>query len=85
MCKIQFVLPLLFCLTVASEKTDSNWWYKKADMMVKQQIEKRGVQDEGVLRAMRKTPRHLFVPENLKDRAYEDGPLPISKSSSGSK
>lgn len=79
MCQIKFVLLLLFCLAVAAEKADSDWWHKKADMMVKQQIEKRGVQDKGVLRVMRKTPRHLFIPENMKDRAYEDGPLPIGE------
>ena len=28
---------------------------------------------------MRETPRHLFVPDNLKDAAYEDGPLPIGE------
>jgi len=47
--------------------------------MVKTQIEKRGIQDESVLRVMRETPRHLFIPENLIDLAYEDGPLPIGK------
>jgi len=45
--------------------------------MVKDQIEKRGVKDKDVLRAMRETPRHLFIPENLIDMAYDDGPLPI--------
>ena len=33
--------------------------------------------DPPVLEAMRRTPRHAFVPENVRDRAYEDGPLPI--------
>ena len=47
--------------------------------MVKTQIENRGIQDERILRVMRKTPRHLFVPEYLKDMAYEDGPLPIGE------
>ncbi len=28
---------------------------------------------------MRETPRHLFIPENLKNMAYEDGPLPIGE------
>tara|TARA_B100002003_G_C13821803_1_gene404504 strand:- start:56 stop:640 length:585 start_codon:yes stop_codon:yes gene_type:complete len=28
---------------------------------------------------MRETPRHIFVPENLRDLAYEDGPLPIGE------
>ena len=47
--------------------------------MVKNQLERRGIQGEEVLRAMRKTPRHLFVPKNLEDAAYEDGPLPIGE------
>ena len=47
--------------------------------MLKEQIERRGIQDVRVLRAMRKTPRHLFAPENLKEMAYDDCPLPIGK------
>ncbi len=46
-------------------------------MMVREQIESRGVTDARVLAAMRKVPRHEFVPENLADAAYEDHPLPI--------
>ncbi len=45
--------------------------------MVEQQVEARGVRDDRVLAAMRDTPRHLFVPEDLRDYAYEDRPLPI--------
>lgn len=33
--------------------------------------------DPEVLQAMRVTPRHEFVPEEVRDRAYEDRPLPI--------
>jgi protein-L-isoaspartate(D-aspartate) O-methyltransferase len=45
--------------------------------MVDEQIARRGVSDAGVLAAMRETPREAFVPEALKARAYDDGPLPI--------
>ena len=45
--------------------------------MVANQIERRGVTSPRVLAAMRTVPRHLFVPEELRDRAYEDYPLPI--------
>ncbi len=45
--------------------------------MVREQIARRGVRDSRVLAAMAAAPRHLFVPEGLRDRAYEDGPLPI--------
>ncbi len=37
----------------------------------------RGVQDLAVLRAFGETPRHLFVPEALRNRAYDDSALPI--------
>lgn len=46
-------------------------------IMVKEQIMARGVQDPKVLSAMSKVPRHLFVPQQMRDFSYEDGPLPI--------
>ena len=80
MYQIKFVIiSFFFCLSCAAEKTDADWWQKKAEIMVKNQLERRGIQDEGVLRVMRETPRHLFVPKNLEDAAYEDGPLPIGE------
>jgi len=45
--------------------------------MVKEQLESRGIRDEAVLSAMRKTERHLFVSSDLADFAYADKPLPI--------
>jgi protein-L-isoaspartate(D-aspartate) O-methyltransferase len=45
--------------------------------MVQEQIERRGVSNPLVLEAMRRVPRHLFVPPPLRDRAYDDMPLPI--------
>lgn len=45
--------------------------------MVKRQLAMRDIGDERVLAAMRKVPRHEFVPENLRPHAYDDGPLPI--------
>ncbi len=45
--------------------------------MVAEQIEARGVKDLRVLAAMRKVPRHLFVPPEEKGEAYIDDPLPI--------
>ena len=47
--------------------------------MVEHQIRARGVKDEKVLAAMRKVPRHLFVPEELRPFAYGDEPLPIGE------
>ncbi|MGD0000121.1 MAG: protein-L-isoaspartate(D-aspartate) O-methyltransferase [Bryobacteraceae bacterium] len=47
------------------------------DKMVREQIEARGVRHAGVLKAMRATPRHLFVPESERSNAYRDCPLSI--------
>ncbi len=46
------------------------------DVMVAR-LKKQGIQDEGVLAAMRAVPRHLFIDEGLASRAYEDAALPI--------
>jgi protein-L-isoaspartate(D-aspartate) O-methyltransferase len=54
--------------------------YLKARLaMVHEQIKARGVQDPAVLKAMQEVPRHLFVPESLRDQAYADHPLPIGQ------
>jgi protein-L-isoaspartate(D-aspartate) O-methyltransferase len=45
--------------------------------MVEEQLKGRSISDPGVLQAMGEIPRHLFVPEELRKQAYEDGPLPI--------
>ena len=45
--------------------------------MVRIQILDRGIRNPRVLGAMMSVPRHEFVPESLRDDAYEDHPLPI--------
>ncbi len=47
--------------------------------MVVDQIIARGIKTPEVLAAMRKVPRHMFVPHLLVPRAYADYPLPIGK------
>lgn len=47
------------------------------ERMVADQIASRDIQHPEVLRVMRATPRHLFVPAKFRSRAYEDRPLPI--------
>ena len=47
------------------------------DRMVAEQLEQRGIRDRRVLDAMRAVERHLFIPLEYSDRAYDDGPLPI--------
>ena len=45
--------------------------------MVEAQLRGRDVRDPRVLDAMRKVPRHRFVPERVRSQAYADHPLPI--------
>jgi protein-L-isoaspartate(D-aspartate) O-methyltransferase len=45
--------------------------------MVGTQLRRRGIFDDRVLSAMEKVPRHLFVPEALRDQAYSDDALPV--------
>jgi protein-L-isoaspartate(D-aspartate) O-methyltransferase len=52
-------------------------YQRERDRMVEQQIRDRGVTHRPTLEAMRKVPRHLFVPEGVRRSAYADSPLPI--------
>lgn len=45
--------------------------------MVDEQLRRRGIADERVLTAMARVPREHFVPEDYRDRAYDDAALPI--------
>lgn len=54
-------------------------WKEEADRMVQDQILRRGVTNSKVLEAMRRIPRHLFVPSYLRYSAYTDQPLPIGQ------
>jgi protein-L-isoaspartate(D-aspartate) O-methyltransferase len=50
---------------------------ERREQLVQRTIIDRGIVDPAVLSAMRAVPRHLFVPDDLVDRAYDDRPLPI--------
>lgn len=52
---------------------------RERERMVDEQLARRGITDARVLEAMRKVPRHLFVEEALRERAYGDHPLPIGE------
>ena len=47
------------------------------ERMVHRQIAARGVRDPRVLRALREVPRERFVPDDVRELAFEDSPLPI--------
>ena len=52
---------------------------RERERMVAEQLVPRGIKDPRVLEAMGKVPRHLFVDEALRDKAYGDHPLPIGE------
>jgi protein-L-isoaspartate(D-aspartate) O-methyltransferase len=52
---------------------------KLREEMVDKQIAQRGVDNPRVLEAFRQVPRHLFVPQNHRQLAYQDYPIPIGE------
>jgi protein-L-isoaspartate(D-aspartate) O-methyltransferase len=73
----RFVVPLS-CLTVACLLVSGEQPYAvERERMVDEQIEGRGIRNPDILRALRDTPRHLFVPADVQPYAYSDQPLPI--------
>jgi len=52
---------------------------RKRTRMVKQQIKRRGIQEERLLDALRRVPRHRFVGAAQQELAYEDFPLRIGE------
>ena len=76
-CSAAVVLWLLACAAWSAGAEQD--YPRQREIMVRDQIRARGVQDEKVLRVMREVPRHLFVPTNLRGLAYQDKPLPIGK------
>ena len=66
-------LATWFSLLAAAGDRDQT----ERERMVRDQIEARGISRPDVLRAIRSTPRHLFVAELLREQAYQDRALPI--------
>jgi protein-L-isoaspartate(D-aspartate) O-methyltransferase len=58
---------------------DEDNYARARNQMVNSQLMIRGIADRRVLAAMRKVPRHQFVPSHLWDQAYNDYPLPIGE------
>ncbi len=52
---------------------------KLRERMVRDQIEARGIKDRRIIEAMVKVERHLFVPKDYRQEAYDDHPVPIGE------
>ncbi len=67
----------IFLFLLFSFLSQPDRFKEKRESLVKNYIQNAGVRDALVLNAMRNVKRHLFVPENQVDNAYDDRPLPI--------
>jgi protein-L-isoaspartate(D-aspartate) O-methyltransferase len=83
--KILFAITVVFLLGFTSYPSEeaANPSAAKEEKqrrdMVMHQILRRGIGDKRVMDAMAKIPRHRFVDESQRDRAYNDHPLPIGE------
>jgi protein-L-isoaspartate(D-aspartate) O-methyltransferase len=80
--RVSTVLAVLFSwaacsLPAAGVQSRPPDWDAERRRMIDDQLRARDITSPRVLDAMRKVPRHLFVPEPYRDRAYGDYPLPI--------
>lgn len=76
--KINIILLLLLGSCEMSGNEKNKQFYQLRLKMI-DTIERYGMKNPEVIRAMEKVPRHEFVPAEMRDSAYEDGPLPIGE------
>ena len=68
---------LFFTIMWEGSYSQTDKYTDERNDMVKYQLMERGIFNSKVIRAMRKVPRHLFVPTEYRKDAYGDYPLPI--------
>jgi protein-L-isoaspartate(D-aspartate) O-methyltransferase len=73
-----FVSLLIFCWESIGSPSKSRFSHLR-EHMVADQVIARGIEDPRVIEAMRTVPRHLFVPDHMRESAYDDRPLPIGE------
>lgn len=76
-CVALFVASLTPGVSGTQARGGSRNWDAERTRMVDEQLRARDIRSARVLDAMRKVPRHLFVPEPQRLQAYSDFPLPI--------
>lgn len=79
-----FILSILlfgFAENPTPEDTNTfdNGYAVQREKMIKAQLIRRDIKDQRVLDAISKIPRHMFVKESLRHKAYGDYPLPIGE------
>lgn len=74
---MKFVSLILIFTSVNLFSQPKDMYEEKRKAMVEDQIIARGITDAATIRAMKKVPRHQFIPEEYQGLAYIDGPLLI--------
>lgn len=70
-------MVILFLLTGEHLFSQVDKYVAARNNMVKIQIMDRGIKNDATIKAMRKVPRHLFIPKEFENDAYGDFPVPI--------
>lgn len=73
---MKHLLNIFITLFLTQPALSQNYKYLR-NIMVSSQIEARGIKHRPTLNAMRKVERHLFVPADIREYAYDDNALPI--------
>jgi protein-L-isoaspartate(D-aspartate) O-methyltransferase len=63
--------------TVKQHAVEKVEFIRAREALVQEAVQRQNLLDENVIHALGSVPRHLFVPEDMVDKAYEDRPLPI--------
>ena len=71
------LLPIFLLTDFPTAEEDPDEYMSRRWEMVENQLISRGIQDSRLIQAMLKIPRHMFVPEDLRESAYGDNPVPI--------
>lgn len=74
---VKLLFLLTFLLLGFNFLDAQDLYFKKRKEMVNTQLQNRGISNPATLYAMINVPRHQFVPQDLLEHAYSDGPLPI--------
>jgi len=76
----KLMIAMLVCLVFpVSHLCAEEPYSQKRLAMVEKDLKGRGIKDKKILYVMTNVPRHLFVAEKLRDKAYSDHPLPIEE------
>jgi protein-L-isoaspartate(D-aspartate) O-methyltransferase len=74
---VKLAVVIFFLLTGGYIFSQDDKYVSARNSMVKIQLMDRGITDVATIKAMRRVPRHLFVPTEQEYNAYGDFPLPI--------